>query len=177
MVRLGLGLFGYGDLAEEGIPSIDRPPAVRPILRWISRIVHVRDLPKGMSIGYQRTFVTQRPTRLGIVPVGHADGYPVALSNRGAVRIGPQLLSAPVRGQVNMDQIAVDLTDLAASAGSGAEVEVIAADTEAPNALPALAKLACTNCYELLCRLSPRLQRRYLVHDRATGRTGHVATV
>jgi alanine racemase len=177
MVRLGLGLFGYGDPAEEGIPSIDRPPAVRPVARWVSRVVHMRQVGKGTSIGYQRTFVTRRPTTLGVVPVGHADGYPVSLSNKGIVRIGPEAHPAPVLGQVNMDQVMVDLTDAGAGVAVGTEVELYAADPQAPNALPRLAAVAQTNCYELLCRLSPRLQRRYIVHDRQTGRIGHVATV
>lgn len=177
MVRLGLGLFGYGDLADEGIPTIDAPPRVRPILRWTSRVIHLRDLPKGASVGYQRTFTTRRRTRLGIVPVGHADGYPVALSNRGVVRVGDGLLPAPVRGQVNMDQIMVDLTDLPPEVGLGTEVELFAADSDAPNAPPTLAKLAATNCYELLCRLSPRVPRRYTVQHHPTGGVGHVTTV
>lgn len=186
MVRLGLGLFGYGDLADEGIPTIQAPPQVRPIVRWTSRIVHLRHLPKGATVGYQRTFITKRATCLGVVPVGHADGYPIALSNKGIVRVRaegiesdspPALIPAPVRGQVNMDQIMVDLTDLPPEVGLGTEVELYASEPDAPNALPALAKLAGTNCYELLCRLSPRLQRRYIVHDRQTGRIGHVATV
>lgn len=167
MVRLGLGLFGYGDTADEGIPTIDHPPALRPVARWLSKIVHVKNVPAQTSIGYQRSFVTRRPSRIGVVPVGHADGYPVSLSNLGVVRVGPSLSPAPVRGQVNMDQVSIDLTDLPENTGPGTEVELIAADPQAANALPNLAKLAKTNCYELLCRLSPRIPRQYLTKERA----------
>ena len=131
-----------------------------------------------MPVGYNGLFRTTRPSRLGVIPVGYADGYPLSLTNKGIVRVGVDLVPCPVRGQVNMDQIIIDLTDHPdPTAGVNTEVELIAGDSKAPNALPRLAELADSSCYEMLCRLSSRVQRRYVITDRATGLVGHVATV
>jgi alanine racemase len=176
MVRLGLGLFGYGEADLVGKAALPAGPRLLPAVRWVSQIVHIRSVPAGTSVGYNRIFTTDRESRLGIVPAGYADGYPLALSNKGVVRVGVNLLPAPVRGQVNMDQVAIDLTDLP-HADIGTDVELIASDPAAPNAMPALAKLAETSVYEVLCRLSPRTSRRYVTLDRATGQYGHVATL
>jgi alanine racemase len=175
MVRVGLGLFGYGEHAMQGMTTVDAP-ALRPVVRWTSRVVHVSQVAAGTPVGYHGTFRTERASRLGVVPVGYADGYPLSLSNRGVVRVGAELCPVPVRGQINMDQIIIDLTD-APSAGIDSPVELISREPDAPNALPKVARLAGSNCYELLCRLSPRAQRRYTTMDRTTGRVGHVATM
>lgn len=176
MVRLGLGLLGYGvdELAADS--ELANPPTINPIMRWTSSIVHQLEVPEGATVGYHATHITDRPTRLGVVPVGYGDGYPVSLSNVGIVRVGESLTPAPVRGLVNMDQITIDLTDIP-SAAVGDSVELIAADPTAPNALPAVARHAGSSCYEILCRLSSRLQRRYVTTNAETGQVGHVMTV
>jgi alanine racemase len=163
MVRIGLGLYGYGDGTMHAAGEhVDDLPRLRPVLRWMSRIVHVLDVPAHTSVGYNRTYTTGAPARLGLVPLGYADGYPVHLSNRSVVRVGSTLASAPIRGKVNMDQLIVDLTDMP-DAAVGSEVEVYSNDPDAPNALPALADAAQTSVYELLCRLSSRLTRKYVL--------------
>jgi alanine racemase len=112
-------------------------------------------------VGYNATFTTWRDSVLGIVPAGYGLGYPVALTGRGAVRVGPRLQTAEVRGQVNMDQIIIDLTEVA-DPHVGMSVEIYGADPDAANAIPAVADAARTNPYEILCRLADRLPRRYL---------------
>jgi alanine racemase len=161
MVRIGLALLGYGvhDLAGE--PRLDPLPRLQPIMRWVSHIVHTLEVPAGSTVGYDATYTTPGDSRLGIIPVGYGDGYPLALSNGGIVRVGPLRGVAPIRGRVNMDQLIVDLTELP-DATIGSEVELYSDDPAAPNALGRLAELADSHCYELLCRLSPRITRRYL---------------
>jgi alanine racemase len=95
------------------------------------------------------------------VPVGYADGYPLLLSNKGVVRIGEKKIDAPVIGRVNMDQIILDLTDIA-GAKIGDEVELISDDSAASNAIEKLAALAQSHPYEMLCRINPRVSRQYL---------------
>lgn len=178
MVRLGLGLLGYGVEDLQGPPLLPERPKLRPMVRWVSQVVHVHHVPAGSPVGYNGMFTTDQPARLGIVPAGYADGYPVALSNQSMVRVQVGEKSprpAPVRGRINMDQIIVDLTGLP-EAQVGAEVELIAADSAAPNALPTLAKQADSTCYEMLVRLSPRIQRRYTTTHATTGQVGHVST-
>lgn len=162
MLRVGLGLYGYGPSNIRGSQhaGVDE---LAPTVRWLAPIIHTRDVPAGQPVGYGGTYETRRPSRLGVVPVGYADGYPLALTHQAMVRVGDALTPAPIRGQVNMDQLIIDLTDLPSRvAARGATVEVYAADPEAPNALPRLAAAGGTSVYELLCRLSPRLPRKYV---------------
>lgn len=161
MVRIGLSLLGYAEEDMTGPTETTPLPSLRPIVRWTSHIVHVRDVPAGTPVGYNRRFVTQRPSRLGLVPVGYADGYRRALSNRAVVRIGDALVPAPVRGLVSMDQIVVDLTEVP-EAQVGTSAELISNDPLAPNALHRLAAMADTISYEVLCGLSHRLPRVYV---------------
>ena len=122
-------------------------------------MVHVMEVKAGASVGYRRQYTTQRPSRMGSVPVGYGDGYPLALTNCGIVRVEGG--EAPVRGEVHMDQILVDLTDLP-GVETGSEVELISSDPTAPNALHRLAALAGSHRYELLCRLGGSSRREYI---------------
>lgn len=187
MVRVGLGLLGYGDDLIQGPPRLSDAPSLRPVLRWVSSINHVQWYPKGACVGYGGTHRLAYDTILGVVPVGYADGYPLGLSNRGAVRVlAPGgAVFAPIVGQVSMDQMVVDLlpTDPATAARHrwpdshsalvGCPVELLSNDPDSPCALTRLAQLASTSCYEMLCRLSPRLPRCYL--SSATAAAGESA--
>ncbi|MCC7191556.1 MAG: alanine racemase [Phycisphaeraceae bacterium] len=184
MVRIGLGLWGYGleDLQGEGpwkhlhrnreplnsgsssvAWTVRSGPA--PVLRWRSRLIHIQEHKRQTPVGYGSTHVLTRDSVLGLVPVGYADGYPRSLTNTSVVSLPESTvdgkpLTAPVIGRVNMDQIVIDLTDVPASVGS--LVELISGDPDSPCALPTLARQAGTNTYEMLCRLSPRITRRYI---------------
>ncbi len=159
MLRVGLGLYGYGeaDMAGSMTSGIAH---LKPTVRWMSRIVHTHTVPSGTPVGYGATFTTYRESRLGIVPVGYSHGYPRALSNKAVVRVGDELAPAEVRGAISMDQHVIDLTEIP-DADVGTPVEVYARDPESPNALPVLAEEARSSCYELLTRLSPRVHRQY----------------
>lgn len=173
MVRVGIGLLGYAgeEFADpEGFALGERAGELRGCVRWTSRIVHVKTIGAGTPVGYGSTWRAERSSRIGLVPVGYADGYPLALSSRNgepSARVGVVLDGgirgyAPVVGRVSMDQITIDLTDLPVDGvGVGTEVELVSTDRGAPNALPKLAKRAGTISHELLCRLSPRLPRSY----------------
>jgi alanine racemase len=156
---VGLGLYGYGD---EGTPSASK---LQPVVRWLSRVVHVQEHAAGTPVGYNSTHKLTRDSLLGLVPAGYADGYDRSLGNQSVVGL-PECsadgkpVHAPVLGRVNMDQIVIDLTD--APAGCGTLVELVSDNPASPCAMPRLAELAKTNTYELLCRLSPRLPRRYV---------------
>jgi alanine racemase len=175
MIRPGLGLYGYGPESLAPGPILADAPQLKPILRWVSRLIHVQPYPKGSPVGYLCTHCLKRDSLLGVVPVGYGDGYPLALSNRAAVELptlaDPALCGrpalAPVLGRVNMDQIVIDLTDAAAIAGPDAltldlPITLVSDDSASPCALPHLADLAGSSVYEMLCRLAPDLPRRYL---------------
>lgn len=170
MVRPGLGLYGYGPESLAPGPVIAEAPVLEHAVRWLSQVIHVQRYPRWSAVGYGSTHKLKRESVLGIVPVGYGDGYPLALSNQGIVRVYPKderlgVLCARVLGRVNMDQIVIDLTELVVEDTSqllGAQVELIGNDPEAENALPKLAAMAGSSCYEMLCRLGPNVPRRYI---------------
>jgi alanine racemase len=152
MVRLGIGMYGLQ-------PSLDNPIAsLAPIARLVAPITAIHTCATGAGVGYGHTFVTARISRLGIVPVGYADGYPRELSNRAFVLLGEQKL--PVVGRVSMDQIVVDVTD--SKAGVGDRVTLISDDPASPICMDRLAGMCETIGYELATRLGPRLARRFV---------------
>ena len=151
MVRPGIALYGY----QPSDQMLNRPP-LRPVLRAKAMLVEVKDVPAGSRCGYGLTYTFQRDGRVGLVPIGYADGYPRNLSNRSTMQLRGR--DVPVRGRVSMDQIILDLTDMP-DARVGDEVEVVSADPAAGNSIESLARLAGTIPYELTCRLGRRIAR------------------
>jgi len=177
IARVGLALLGYAreEFDDPGAFELD-PVAgqLTPAVRWESAIAQKKTVPSGARVGYGGTWCAARETTLGLVPVGYADGFPHALSNTARVGVfvekpsGETLIAyVPVVGRVSMDQITVDLTDVADAVNRGSRVEIISPDPSAPNHLPTLAHNAGTIAHELLCRLSPRLPRSYIATEDA----------
>lgn len=180
MVRVGLALLGYGseEFADPTrVALLAHARELKPCVRWVSRIVQTKWIEPGTPVGYGCTWRARRRTRLGLVPVGYADGYPRALS--GVARVGVSLASGmkafvPQVGTVSMDQITVDLTDLPEQGlGVGAWVELVGNDPGAPNHLPTIAKQAGTITHELLCRFGPRIPRHYISAEETRPDTGN----
>ncbi|HET8580446.1 MAG TPA: alanine racemase, partial [Nitrospiraceae bacterium] len=104
-VRPGIMLYGY-----HTVPLVAGTPDLKPVLTLTTKVVQVRKLASGESVSYNRTYVTSRPSRIAVLPIGYADGYSRALSNHGAVLIDGR--RAPVVGRVCMDMTMVDVTDI-----------------------------------------------------------------
>jgi len=153
MVRPGLALYG--------IRPVRRPAAARlkPALALRSRVVHLKRVRRGEGASYGYTWRAERDSWIGILPVGYADGYPRALSNRAQVRVAGRL--CPVVGVVCMDATLVDLTDLE-SPRTGLEATLIEADNESPLSAAALADLCGTIPYEILTGIGKRVPRVYV---------------
>ncbi|MCC6682278.1 MAG: alanine racemase [Phycisphaeraceae bacterium] len=174
MVRIGLGLYGYGPDQLAPGPVIAETPDLLHCVSWMSRIDHVQQYPRRTPVGYGSTHRLKRASTLGIVPVGYADGYPLALSNKATVRVfvpgeNGRHFDARVLGRVNMDQLIIDLTDAPPLQDGGepgklmnAIVQLICDDPAATNSLPRLAALADSHPWEMLCRLHPKLKRQYV---------------
>ncbi|MDP3889076.1 MAG: alanine racemase [bacterium] len=115
--RVGTGIYGYWPsqankkIAQERYLDF----TLKPILTWKTRIIQIRELPAGQSVGYDCTYTTQKKTRIAILPVGYYDGYNPGLSNKGYVRINNE--SAPIIGRVAMNTITVDVTTISAHIG------------------------------------------------------------
>lgn len=141
LTRPGIGLFG-GGLGPDGT----RLAAVAGLE---ARIVQLRDVPAGQSVGYGATFVAQRPSRVAVVALGYADGYARSLSNRGTAIVDG--VRCPVAGRVAMDLTAFDVTD----APPLAEGDWLSIDFD----LAAAAAAAGRTEYELLTGLGARYAR------------------
>ena len=149
LVRPGLMLYGLA-------PGHFHAAELRPVLAWKTGIVHIKDVPAGTPISYGGTFVTPRPSRIATLPVGYADGYDRAWSNRAHVLV--RGVRAPVVGRVCMDLCMVDVTDVPGVELSD-EVVLLGRQGEGRVAVEELAGLSATIPYEILCGISARVPR------------------
>jgi len=150
VARPGITLYGGG-------PRERHDPRIAAVATLEAPILQVRSVPPGESVGYDATFTASRPTRVAIVPLGHADGVLRALGGKGFAWIEGQ--RRPYLGCVSMDLVVIDVTGCDA-ARPGAWVELIG-----PNLLvDDLAEAAGTISYEILVRLSGRAERIYAGH-------------
>jgi alanine racemase len=156
MVRPGIGLYG---IDPTGRPSQDRP--LRPVMKWTAPLVSVRQVSKGTGVGYGQTWTTPRETRIGLVPVGYADGYPRRFEGQAVVLVAGR--AVPVVGRISMDMITINLGDIPAQVGD--EVTLLDSDPLSPVSAYQLAKWAQTIPYEILCRIGPRMPRVALDAD------------
>ena len=160
MVRPGIALYGYSlAFTRGGEPAaVAELPLLRPVLSWKTRVLTVKEVAAGQAVGYMGTFVTKAKSRIAVLPVGYADGYPRLLSNRARVIVGGEY--APVVGRVSMDLTIVDVSHI-----RGVKVgdEVILIGQSAGKSVDAveLARWCESVPYEILCGLSQRVPRVY----------------
>lgn len=160
MVRPGIALYGYSlAFTRGGEPAPVTPLPLRPVLSWKTRVLTVKEVAAGEAVGYMGTFVTKARSRIAVLPVGYADGYPRLLSNRARVIVGGEY--APVVGRVSMDLTIVDVSHIS-SVAVGDEVILIGAIGGNSVDAVELARLCESVPYEILCGLSQRVPRVYL---------------
>jgi alanine racemase len=155
LVRLGGALYG---LIDDILPGTSDRPELRPVLSLVSKIAHLKRLPAGETLGYGRTFTTERESLIAAVPIGYADGYPRGLSNCGKAAINGQL--APVAGRVSMDWTLFDVTDIP-DVKKDDDVFLIGGSGEAVVTAADIARCVGTIGYEITCGISPRVPRVY----------------
>jgi alanine racemase len=150
--RCGIALYGLSPFGEDAAAD-----GLEPVLAWTSHLAQVKQLAPGESTGYGRRFVAERPTWIGIVPVGYADGFRRDMTG-AAVRVAGELRS--VVGTVSMDALAVEL-DRELPVGT----PVVLAGRGVP--LEAHARVAETITYELACGIgaAPATRARRVVVD------------
>lgn len=155
MCRPGIVLYGTEKMSADY--------GLRPVMTLKSTIGPIKEYTPDTSVSYGRTYVTCKRQRIGVVPIGYADGLPRMLSNQWSLmtKDGP----APICGRICMDMCMVDLTDLP-NVQTGDEVIVFGAGNPVEN----MAKAAGTITYELLCAVSKRVPRVYIQGGRIVER-------
>ncbi len=153
MVRPGIALYGC--------PPVKTDVPLRPAQRWVTEVIHVKEIGPGDTVSYGRTFTAEKPMRVATLPVGYGDGYHRMLSNRGKVLIGGEFAS--ILGRVCMDQTMVDVTDIPAAV-PGAEAVLLGRQGQNEITADQMGEWAGTISYEVLLAPTFRVTRRY-EHD------------
>jgi len=154
LVRTGLMTYGVW---PTDAPPVDSP--LMPVLRWETEVVLVKEIQKGETVGYGRTFTAGDTIRVAVIPVGYADGYKLSLSNRASVLIRGKRCA--VRGRISMDQTVVEVTHVPGIA-VGDTVTIIGSDGKESITVEELAERGGTIPYEILTGISPRVEREYI---------------
>ncbi len=144
MVRLGLGIYG-----------ISKNKSTLPVLSLKTKISQIKKINKGDSVGYGTMHKVDQTTKIGIIPIGYADGFSRAFSNlKGSVYINGE--TVPVIGSVCMDMTMIDITNMSVNEGDSVEIfgnnRLITQMAEDINTIP----------YEILTSISERVVRVYL---------------
>jgi len=149
MVRPGVALYGVNP-----VPGVPNP--IAEVVRLKAKILQVRRVDRGETVGYGATARMTRPSRIAVIPIGYADGLLRSASNRASARLGG--ISVPVIGRVSMDLITLDVTDVPdALAMPGTFVDLIGGG----QSIEALADMCGTIPYEMLTSLGRRYERIY----------------
>lgn len=153
-VRLGISLYGLWPSPDVKHSVSDKIP-LKPALTWKTRIAQVREIQKGETVGYDRTWKAKKRTKIAILPVGYYDGYDRGLSNCGNVLIGGKCV--PVVGRICMNMMIVDIGQMRAAAGD----EVVLLGRSGKREIPAedMATRTDTINYEVVSRINPLLPR------------------
>ena len=151
MVRAGVIQYGLWPSAE-----VSHPIDIRPLMKLQARVVWLKTLKKGESVGYGRAFVAARDCRIATLPIGYADGYIRAYGAQGWVEIHGK--RAKIAGKVCMDQVMVDVTDIP-DVQIGDVATLFGSRTLTID--DAASWLGTIN-YEIPCLISPRVPRVYV---------------
>ena len=155
LVRPGLLLYGIVP------PPLASTIPLQPVMSLTSRVVAVKGLRPGESVGYGGRFTAGAPSTMAVVPAGYADGLDLRLEGRGQVLIRGRRV--PIVGAVSMDMMTVDVTGLD-SVQPGDEVVIIGRQGEEPWQQIDVREMAAaigTSPYEIVCRVGARIERHY----------------
>lgn len=163
MARPGIMLYGYAPFSNPPVPPLvkggERGFNLIPVMSLKTKILHLKKVSSGTYISYGRTFTAKRESIIATLPVGYADGYSRALSNKGSVIVRGK--KAPIAGRVCMDMTMIDVTDI-----DSVEIndEAVLIGSQGKEAITAddIAMLANTISYEVLCCIGKRVPRVYI---------------
>ncbi len=159
MLRAGIGIYGLWPSRETYLSTLmgQLPvPDLKPVLSWKTRIAQIKTVKEGSYIGYGCTYKTTRETRLGVLPVGYADGYDRKMGNTAYVLVKGK--RAPVIGRVCMNLCMIDVTDIP-DVKLEDEVVLLGKSGEETITAETMAGWAGTINYEIVTRINPSLER------------------
>jgi alanine racemase len=156
LVRLGIGMYGVppstpGSAADLGLTSV---------MTLRSRLALVKTIPSGQSVSYGSSWTAQRAMRVGLVPLGYADGVPRSASGRAEVLLAG--VRCPVIGRIAMDQFVIAINDRIDDARTGDEVVVFGDEASGAPTADDWAVASDSIGYEIVTRVSGRVPRRYV---------------
>ncbi|WP_424243984.1 alanine racemase [Elusimicrobium posterum] len=149
LIRTGIGAYGV----------VNGDKNFKPVLSLKSKVVFIKDVKKGFSVSYDRTFVAEKDMRVATLPIGYGDGYVRAASNKGHVLINGK--KCKITGRVTMDMFMVDITD-AGDVKTGAEAVLIGRQGAEEITAADLAKWTGTIPYETLTLITARVPRIFI---------------
>lgn len=152
-VRPGIALFGVTPN-----PRLPGSEELVPVLRWKTRILAIKEIKKGETVGYNRTYEAKKKEKLAILPVGYADGYARTMSNKAEVLVAGK--RAPVRGIISMDLTTIDVSHIP-GVKEGMEVLLLGKAAKDEVTAAELGIWAGTISYEILAGISARVPRVY----------------
>ncbi len=150
------GLMSYGIYPG---PETEAKAELAPVMSFKTRVVLIKEFPKGYSIGYGRTYITGKPTKIATIPVGYGDGYGRILSNQSEALIGGE--RAPIVGNISMDMCTVDVSHVD-NCRIGDEVVLMGGQGTEYISADEIARKVQTISYEILCALGKRAPRVFL---------------
>jgi alanine racemase len=159
LIRLGIGLYGLWPSRETKISAQEKGTKInlRPVLTWKTKVAQVKEVARGETVGYGRTFTAARKTKIAVLPVGYWDGYDRKLSNQARVLVRRQ--STPVVGRICMNMMMVDITDIPKVKP---EDEVVLLGKQGREEITAeeMAQKIGTINYEVVTRINPLIPRK-----------------
>lgn len=154
MVRAGIALYGNGPVA----PPVELG-RLRQVMQLESKVAQIRDVPVGQAVSYGSIWRAERPSRIAVIPVGYADGYPRRLTAKADALVHGE--RCPVVGVISMDMVLVDVTSLPHDARVGDAVVLLGSQGERSISTAELAERAGLIEYEVTCGISRRVPRMY----------------
>lgn len=156
--RVGISLYGLSSIQKDHLARTltENIRSLRPVLSWHTRVLQVKTLRKGESVGYGRTYRTKRAMRTAVLPVGYWEGYDRKLSNCGIVLIRGK--RAPVIGRVCMNLTMIDVSFLG-DVHAGDRVTLIGRQKKASITADEIARQTETINYEVITRINSSIPR------------------
>lgn len=159
LIRLGISLYGIWPSKEVKIANlhkVKKSMELKPVLSWKSVVAQVKNIDKGDSVSYGRTWIATKKTKIAVIPVGYCDGFDRKLSNQGRVLINGKYTQ--VIGRIAMNMFMVDVSHIKSIK---VEDEVVIIGEQKGNVISAdeIADKLGTISYEVLCRINPLIPR------------------